>query len=343
MLFTNPCVWSGKDATNYDKIVTLVATLFRRNPFESLDIKADFSFVLRSTKRRRVEEAQFPALNEASFTEAEIITYDGLKPQRGLTNQHNIVEVLVGPKLFLPAQNMKLAFVLNGIPSVSSHLFNLRISIRPLLLISKYIQSVEVDASSAMSAYAHTPCIEVKTTASTYVSNGGKKYECHDADKALYHFINMEASSEPTPSTDDRGSPTNEVMEISQQNGNPLFQVYSPYTEGPLTMDLLERIVRRKHYSEEGCTKLMVAAYVGHWSLVDQLVKEGADIHRPDRHGRSALWWAAHGWGGPKFASMMTGDGNGTESPPNAFHLMRHTSKRSFAERKRRWHQEFAV
>ena len=84
-----------------------------------------------------------------------------------------------------------------------------------------------------------------------------------------------------------------------------LHEVYDPAIEGPLTPSLLDKIVERKYYREQGYTKLMVAAFVGDLSLVKQLLKEGQRTEDLDKRGHSVQWWAKRGLGGQLLVSYI--------------------------------------
>lgn len=81
--------------------------------------------------------------------------------------------------------------------------------------------------------------------------------------------------------------------------------IYHPQCEGPLTIECLREIVSRRYYKEHGFTMLIVAAYVGSVLLVQRLINEAIEVNLRDKLGRSALWWAAHGWGGHRFTKWM--------------------------------------
>ena len=112
-------------------------------------------------------------------------------------------------------------------------------------------------------------------------------------------------SSEPTMFLMSQSLDSMHKLEIKELETPWLDEVYDPAVEGPLTLPLLEEIVKRKYYQEEGFTKLMVAAYVGDSDIVDQLIQEGENIASMDARGHSALWWAKRGWGGQLLVSSM--------------------------------------
>jgi len=49
----------------------------------------------------------------------------------------------------------------------------------------------------------------------------------------------------------------------------------------------------------------MVAAFVGCWPLVEQLINEGMKVTETDKQGSNALYWANQGWGGGAMSALM--------------------------------------
>ena len=108
-------ILTGRKSGKQDNNVFLEATLFRRGEqLQKLALNAQLSFTLRQAgkKRRRVEQQgiDVPAVLDFELLCSDLIIYDGFEPQEGFTNQHNVVEVMVQPQVFLPAENMQLIF-----------------------------------------------------------------------------------------------------------------------------------------------------------------------------------------------------------------------------------------